>query len=75
MNPVIPAAGAIASAIVLLADVFLEVKLVPSVVEQVLNAIAVLVLAAAGLWAWFRVKFLEKKVASLSPKIPKKKKK
>ncbi len=75
MNPVIPAVGAIAGSIVLLANVFLKVELVPEVVEQVLNAVAVLVVAGYGVWAWLRVKLLEKKVASLTPKVPAKKKK
>ena len=75
MNPVIPAVGAVAGAVVLLAQVFFDVALVPETVEKVLNAIAVLVVAGSGVWAWFRVKFLEKQVASLSPKVPAKKKK
>ena len=70
MNPIIPAVGAVASAIVLLANVFFKVELLPADVEAVLNAVSVLTVAGVGVWAWFRVKFLEKKVATMTPKSP-----
>lgn len=79
MNPQIPNVAVIASSVVLLLGL-IGVQVGGDEVQQVLNALLIVLITAGGIWSWFKTKFLVKQVAgftaALAPKkAPAKKKK
>ena len=62
MNPQIPNAAVIASAIVVLLGL-IGVHVVSAEVEKVISALLVLVITGAGIWSWIQTKFLSEQVA------------
>lgn len=64
MNPQIPNAAVIASAIVVLLGL-IGVHVVSAEVEKIISAILVLIITGAGIWSWMQTKFLSEQVGQL----------
>lgn len=79
MKEQVPNITAVASAIVLLANMFLGTSLVEEETQQIIGAIVVLVLAGASIWSWFQTRGLIARntslTAQLTPSVARKKNK